>query len=42
MDVSSGKFGVRAELANQQFRIPSGLKCKVKIDGVSDAVPRKR
>ena len=42
MDAASGMFGVRAELANPQFRIPAGLKCKVKIDGVSDAVPSKR
>ena len=42
MDAASGTFGVRMELPNPSLRIPAGVKCKVRIDGVQEAAPRKR
>ena len=42
MDAASGMFGVRVELPNPGLKIPGGVKCKVKIDGVADVAPRKR
>jgi RND family efflux transporter MFP subunit len=41
MDAASGTFRVRLELPNPGHRLPSGLKCKVRIVPAStDAMPR--
>ena len=31
IDAASGTFGVRLELPNPKYRLPAGLKCKVKF-----------
>jgi multidrug efflux pump subunit AcrA (membrane-fusion protein) len=31
VDPASGTFGVRLELANGDYRLPAGLKCKVRF-----------
>lgn len=32
IDAASGTFGVRLELPNSDYRLPSGLKCRVMFD----------
>ena len=39
IDPASGTFGVRLELPNPDYRLPSGLKCTVRFAGVSAAAP---
>ena len=31
IDAASGTFGVRLELPNPNYRLPAGLKCKVRF-----------
>ena len=31
VDAASGTFGVRLELPNRDYRLPAGLKCKVRF-----------
>ncbi len=31
IDAASGMFGVRIELNNPNYRLPAGLRCKVKF-----------
>ena len=33
VDAASGTFGVRLEMPNPQYRLPAGLKCKVRFPG---------
>lgn len=49
IDAASGTFGVRLELANKDYAIPGGLKCRVRfmpelaiVEEVIDAVPASR
>ena len=39
IDPASNTFGVRLELPNPDYRLPSGLKCTVRFDGVTAAEP---
>ena len=32
VDAASGTFGVRLELPNPDYRLPAGLKCKVRFE----------
>jgi len=34
LDVASGTFGVRLDLANAKLEIPAGVRCRVRIDGL--------
>lgn len=34
MDTASGTFGVRMEIANEDSRLPAGIKCRVGVPGV--------
>ena len=36
-DAASGTFGIRLDLPNPAMKIPSGTKCRVRIDGVADS-----
>ncbi len=40
IDPASGTFGVRLELPNPDYQLPSGLKCSVKFLKYSQAVDR--
>jgi len=40
MDAASGTFGIRIELANKDYTLPSGLKCRVRFLG-KDKAARK-
>jgi hypothetical protein len=31
IDAASGTFGVRLELPNSDYRLPAGLRCKVRF-----------
>jgi hypothetical protein len=31
VDAASGTFGVRLELPNRDYRLPAGLKCKIRF-----------
>jgi RND family efflux transporter MFP subunit len=35
LDTASGTFGVRMEIANQDLKLPAGIKCKVSLPGVT-------
>lgn len=35
VDVASGTFGVRLELANPNLEVPAGVKCRVRIEGLA-------
>ena len=39
IDPASNTFGVRLELPNPDYRLPSGLKCTVRFAGVTAADP---
>ena len=39
IDPASNTFGVRLELPNPDYRLPSGLKCTVRFAGVTAAEP---
>ena len=39
IDPASNTFGVRLELPNPDYRLPSGLKCTVRFVGVTAAEP---
>ena len=42
IDPASGTFGVRLELPNPDYRLPSGLKCTVRfLDNENTASPSK-
>jgi RND family efflux transporter MFP subunit len=36
-DAASGTFGIRLDLPNPAMKIPSGIKCRVRIDGVTES-----
>ncbi len=40
VDAASGTFGIRVELENKNYTLPSGLKCKVRFLG-KDSTPQK-
>lgn len=40
VDAASGTFGVRLELPNANYRLPAGLKCKVRFPDSRDAAHR--
>lgn len=35
LDAASGTFGVRLQLPNPQYRLPAGLKCKIRFPGTA-------
>jgi RND family efflux transporter MFP subunit len=35
LDAASGTFGVRLQLPNPQYRLPAGLKCKIRFPGTT-------
>lgn len=39
-DAASGTFGVRMELANQQRRLPAGVRCKARFPGLDASIAR--
>ena len=32
LDAASGTFGIRLELPNPDYKLPSGLKCKIRFN----------
>ena len=38
IDTASGTFGVRLEIPNKGLKLPAGIKCKLKVPGVSARV----
>ncbi|ABB74226.1 RND family efflux transporter, MFP subunit [Nitrosospira multiformis ATCC 25196] len=38
MDTASGTFGVRMEIANDDSKLPAGIKCRVSVPGVNTRV----
>lgn len=42
LDAASGTFGVRLELANRQHRIPAGIRCNARFQGIDSVTFRER
>jgi hypothetical protein len=42
LDAASGTFGVRMELANRQHRIPAGIRCNARFEGIDTVNYRER
>jgi hypothetical protein len=41
LDAASGTFGVRLELANRQHRIPAGIRCSARFQGIDGGIRPK-